>query len=72
VRWRPIGRIGLLRNLCTLYDGSHLNHLLTSRRAVKRVDFHLDGPVDIMVDGEIVTLHCQTIEVLPSVLNVMV
>jgi len=41
-------------------------------RAVRRVDFHLDGPVDVMVDGEVLTLHCQTIEVLPAALNVMV
>jgi YegS/Rv2252/BmrU family lipid kinase len=72
VRWGPIGRLGLLRNLHTLYDGSHLNHPLASRRAVRRVDFYLEGPVDAMVDGEVLTLHCQTIEVLPSALNVMV
>jgi diacylglycerol kinase (ATP) len=72
VRWGPIGRLGLLRNLHTLYDGSHLNHPLASRRAVRRVDFYLDGPVDVMVDGEVLTLHCQTIEVLPAALNVMV
>jgi hypothetical protein len=35
-------------------------------------DFYLDGPVDVMVDGEVLTLHCQTIEVLPAALNVMV
>ena len=72
VRWGPIGRLGLLRNLHTLYDGSHLNHPLASRRAVRRVDFYLDGPVDVMVDGEVLTLHCQTIEVLPAALKVMV
>jgi diacylglycerol kinase (ATP) len=72
VRWGPIGRLGLLRNLHTLYDGSHLNHPLASRRAARRVDFYLDGPVDVMVDGEVLTLHCQAIEVLPSALKVMV
>jgi hypothetical protein len=25
-----------------------------------------------MVDGEVLTLHCQTLDVLPSVLNVVV
>jgi hypothetical protein len=39
---------------------------------VRRVDFYLDGPVDVMVDREVLTLHCQTIEVLPAALNVMV
>lgn len=72
VRWGPIGRVGLIRNLPTLYDGTHIHHPLAERRAVKRIDFHLDEPVDIMVDGEVITLHCQTLDVLPSVLNVVV
>jgi diacylglycerol kinase (ATP) len=72
VRWGPIGRIGLIRNLPTLYDGTHINHPLAERKAVRRVDFHLDAPVDVMVDGEVLTLHCETLEVLPSALNVVV
>ncbi len=72
VRWGPIGRLGLIANLHTLYDGSHIQHPLASRRAVRRVKFSLDGPVDVMVDGEVLTLHCETLDVLPSALNVMV
>jgi YegS/Rv2252/BmrU family lipid kinase len=72
VRWGPIGRVGLIRNLPTLYDGTHIGHPLAERRAAKRIDFHLDGPVDVMVDGEVLTLHCQTLDVLPSALNVVV
>ena len=72
VRWGPIGRIGLIRNLPTLYDGTHINHPLAECRAAKRIDFSLDAPVDVMVDGEVLTLHCQTLDVLPSALNVVV
>jgi diacylglycerol kinase (ATP) len=72
VRWGPIGRIGLIRNLPTLYDGTHINHPLAERQAAKRVDFYLDAPVDVMVDGEVMTLKCQTLDVLPSALNVVV
>jgi diacylglycerol kinase (ATP) len=72
VRWGPIGRVGLIRNLPTLYDGTHINHPLAECRAVKRIDFHLDSPVDVMVDGEVLTLHCQTLDVLPRALNVVV
>jgi diacylglycerol kinase (ATP) len=72
VRWGPIGRLGLIRNLHTLYDGSHLRHPLASRRAARRIEFLLDAPVDVMVDGEVVTLHCETLEVLPGALDVMV
>jgi diacylglycerol kinase (ATP) len=72
VRWGPIGRVGLIRNLPTLYDGTHINHPLAERRAAKRIDFYLDAPVDVMVDGEVLTLYCETLDVLPSALNVMV
>jgi len=72
VRWGPIGRLGLIRNLATLYDGTHTRHPLAERRAVRRVEFQLDGPVDVMVDGEVLTLECRAIEVLPAALRVVV
>ncbi len=72
VRWGPIGRVGLIRNLPGLYDGTHVNHPLAERRAVRRIDFEFDAPVDVMIDGETMTLHCQALDVLPSALNVVV
>ncbi|MBI4464765.1 MAG: diacylglycerol kinase family lipid kinase [Acidobacteria bacterium] len=71
VRWGPIGRVGLLYNLSRLYDGSHISHPLASRQAIRRVDFQLDGPVDVMVDGEVLRLRCETLEVLPAALTVI-
>lgn len=72
VRWGPIGRLGLIRNLPGLYDGRHLEHPLASRRAARRIDFELGAPVNVMVDGEVLTLDCERLDVLPSALNVMV
>ena len=72
VRWGPIGRVGLIRNLPTLYDGTHINHPLAERQQAKRIDFDLDAPVDVMVDGEVLTLRCRTLDVLPSAMNVVV
>jgi diacylglycerol kinase family enzyme len=72
VRWGPIGRWGLIRNLSTLYDGTHIEHPLAERREASRLDFRLDAPVDVMVDGEVLTLQCQTLDVLPSALKVVV
>ncbi|HEV8047138.1 MAG TPA: YegS/Rv2252/BmrU family lipid kinase [Terriglobales bacterium] len=72
VRWGPIGRLGLIRNLATLYDGTHIQHPMAERRAAKRIDFYLNAPVDVMVDGEVLTLQCQTLDVLPSALRVVV
>ena len=71
VRWGPISRVGLLANLHTLYDGTHVNHPLAERRAVRRVDFALNGPIDMMIDGEVVTALAERIEVLPSALKVV-
>jgi diacylglycerol kinase (ATP) len=72
VRWGPIGRLGLLRNFPTLFDGTHLAHPLAFHRSATSIEFSLDAPVDVMVDGEVFTLDCQRIEVLPSALDVMV
>ena len=72
VRWGPIGRLSLLRTLPRLYDGSHTKHPLASRRAVRHVEFNLPVPVDVLIDGEISTLECKSIDILPSVLDVYV
>jgi len=71
VRWGPIGRLGLICNLPGLYDGTHIEHPLAERNAVKRVEFKLDAPIDVMVDGEVLTLHCEELDVLPGALQVV-
>ena len=72
VRWGPVGRLQLLRNFSALFDGSHIRHPQASRRAVRRIEFALDAPVDVMVDGEVLTLDCRRIEILPGALDVLV
>jgi diacylglycerol kinase (ATP) len=72
VRWGPIGRLGLLRTLPRLYDGSHIKHPLASRRAVRHVEFKEAAPVDVMIDGEVVTVECRTIDVLPAAVDVFI
>ncbi len=71
VRWGPIGRLGLIRNLPGLYDGTHIEHPLAERKAARRIEFNLERPVDVMVDGEVLTLHCEELDVLPAALNVV-
>jgi diacylglycerol kinase (ATP) len=71
VRWGPIGRLGLIRNLPRLYDGTHVEHPMAARQAVRRVEFNLDAPIDVMVDGEVLTLHCEELDVLPAALQVV-
>jgi len=72
VRWGPIGRLGLIRMLPRLYDGTHIAHPLASRRAVRHVEFSPSFPVDVMIDGEVRTLECRALDVIPSAVDVYV
>ena len=71
VRWGPIGRAGLLRNFGTLFDGTHVNHPLAERHPAHIIEFALEAPVDVMVDGEVFSLQCQRLDVLPGALDVL-
>jgi diacylglycerol kinase (ATP) len=72
VRWGPIGRFGLLRMLPRLYSGTHLTHPLASRKAVKHVEFKIPVPVDVLIDGEIFSLECKTLDILPSAVDIYI
>jgi diacylglycerol kinase (ATP) len=72
VRWGPIGCLGLIWTLPRLFTGTHINHRKASRAATKRIDFELAGPVNVMVDGESMRLECQSLEILPAALDVIV
>ncbi len=72
VHWGPIGRLGLVRNLPKLFDGSHMKHAMASRRTAVRIDFELPEPVDVVVDGEVLTLKVESLEALPGALDVIV
>src|SRR6267154_49106 len=70
VQWGPIGRLGLLRMLPRLYDGTHINHPLASRRAVRHVKFKIAAAVDVMIDGEVATLDCRSLDIMPGAVDV--
>ena len=72
VRWGPIGRLGLLRMLPRLYDGTHIRHPLASRKSVKHVEFKIPVPVDVLIDGEIFSLECKSLDVIPSAVDIYI
>jgi diacylglycerol kinase (ATP) len=72
VRWGPIGRLGLLWMFPRLFTGTHINHRLATRAGVKRIEFELHAPVNVMIDGESMRLQCQSVEILPGALDVIV
>jgi diacylglycerol kinase (ATP) len=72
VRWGPIGRFGLMRMLPKLYDGTHIQHPLASRRGVRHVEFNVPVPVDVMIDGEIATLECRSLDIIPAAVEIYI
>ena len=72
VRWSPIGRLRVLWLFRRLFTGTHIHHPLAFRAAVQRIEFDLDQPVNVIVDGEVMSLRCRSVEVLPSALDVIV
>ncbi len=68
----PIGRWDFARTFPKIFSGAHMEHPLISHVAAKAVEFRLSGPIDIMVDGEIVRCHPERIEMLPGALDVVV
>ena len=71
VRWSA-NRFDFIWNFPRCYDGSHVKHPLVWQGRAKRIDFDFDEPIDIMIDGEVMTVHCESLEVLPSAIQVVV
>ena len=71
VRWSA-DRFDFIRNFPKCYDGSHIHHPLIWTGRSKHIDLDFDEPIDIMIDGEVMTVHCESLDILPSALNVMV
>jgi diacylglycerol kinase (ATP) len=68
----PIGRWDFARTFPKIFSGTHIKHPLISRAAARRIEFQLSDGIDVMVDGEVVRCHPESIEVLPSALDVIV
>jgi diacylglycerol kinase (ATP) len=72
VRWSPISRLGLIKMLPRLFTGTHIEDPRASRAAAQKIELALDGPVNVLVDGEVLRLNCRSLEVLPAALDVAV
>jgi YegS/Rv2252/BmrU family lipid kinase len=71
VRWSA-DRFDFIRNFPKCYDGSHIHHPLIWTGQARKIELDYDEPIDIMIDGEVMTVRMESLEVLPSALNVMV
>ncbi len=71
VRWSA-NRFDFIWNFRKCYDGTHVFHPLIFQGRARRIELDFGQPIDIMIDGEVMTVELQTLEVLPGALRVMV
>lgn len=71
VRVGTMGRRRLLGCFPRIFRGTHTELGEVDVGTARAVRFALDGPVDVMVDGEVLTLHLEALEVLPRVLELV-
>jgi diacylglycerol kinase (ATP) len=67
-----LGRLSLLRTFPKIFDGSHVRHPAVSTRRSRSIRFELDGPVDAMIDGEVISLWPERLDVLHHALDIRV
>jgi len=67
-----LGRWSLLRTFPKIFAGTHVQHPLVRTHRARHIDFELTGPTDAMVDGEVISLWPERLDVLPSALEVHV
>lgn len=72
VRWAPISRLGLVKMLPRLFTGTHIEDSRASRAPAQHVDLQLEGPTNVMIDGEILMLECRSLEILPAALDAVI
>jgi YegS/Rv2252/BmrU family lipid kinase len=72
VRCGPIGRLEILRRLPTLFNGSHLALPFVSSQQARRIDFELEAPLPVSIDGDVVMMRPERLDVLPAAIQVLV
>ncbi len=70
IRVGSMGRARLLSAFPRIFAGTHLELPEVDATTAARVDFALDGPVDVLVDGEILRCQPRALEVFPGAVEV--
>ncbi|MBZ0118760.1 MAG: diacylglycerol kinase family lipid kinase [Sandaracinaceae bacterium] len=72
VRIGRMGKLAFVSAFPSIFKGTHVERREVELARAKRVDLDLDGPVDVMVDGEVLRLELRSLEVVPSAVEVWV
>jgi len=65
-----LGRMALIGTFPKIFDGTHVNHPAVTERKARSVAFHVAGPLDAMIDGEVISLWPEQLDVLHHALEV--
>ena len=71
IRVGALGRGRFLKVFPKIFQGTHVDQSGIEATTAQRVELELDGPVAVMVDGEVCMAHLEQLEVLPAVLEVL-
>lgn len=71
VRMGPIGKGELAMSFPRIFRGTHTAMAAHEHARARAVRLFLDGPTDVMVDGEVLSLQLEGLEVLPGALEVV-
>ena len=67
-----MGRMSLLATFPKIFKGTHIEHPAVSTAQAARIELALEDEIDVMVDGEALTVVPRALQVLPGALDVVV
>jgi diacylglycerol kinase (ATP) len=67
-----LGRFKLVRTFPKIFDGTHVDDPAVSTMRARSLSFHVSGPLAAMIDGEVISLWPERLDVLPHALEVRV
>lgn len=71
IRIGAMGRLAFVRSFPSIFQGAHVARPEVEESRAKTVALDLPGPVDVMVDGEVLELALSRLEVVPGALEVV-
>lgn len=69
---RSIGRLKLLRTFPKIFGGTHVDDPAVRAMRTRSMEFHVAGPMAAMIDGEVISLWPERLDVLRHALEVRV
>lgn len=72
IRVGAMGRLELLRTFPKIFAGTHIHSPAVTVSRAKRIEFLSDAPLDVMVDGEVLTVRPVALTIVPGAVDVAI